>query len=236
MITNKEEKSQEFILLIMNCKKYAWKANQQKETWITNLPTSLPFFHVQGNPDLSSSEYEFNHEFNILYVNVKDDYNSLPKKVIASFKAALQNYPNLKYIFKTDDDQMLTNPKFFQTITNLIKTKKPKTHYGGQRIVIETPYLSQYNRIHPELPNDLILHKTEYCSGRFYFLSKAAIQNLITKSEDVGKEYLEDYAMGFHLSQIYKENILVIDSTKFFEDFTDVSSDTDLNGCNVKND
>ena len=215
MISNIQE--QDYILLIMNCEKYLWKADKQKETWISNLPTSLHYFHVQGNPNLLS-EYKFNHDQNLLYVKTKDDYNSLPKKVIASFKAITDTYPNIKYIFKTDDDQMLINPKFFQTITNLIKTKKPKTHYGGQKVVINTPYLSQYNRIHPELPNDLILYNTEYCSGRFYFLSKAAIQNLITKRKDIEKEYLEDYAMGFHLSQIYKENMLDMDTTKFFKD------------------
>ena len=216
MISNQEE---EYILLIMNCKKYAWKADKQKDSWLRNLSSSsyLNYYHVQGNPKLTS-EYEFNDDQNILYVKVVDDYNSLPKKVIAAYQAILLEYPNLKYIFKTDDDQMLTNPKLFQTITNIIKTKKPKTHYGGQKIIIKTPYLSQYNRIHPELPNDLILYKTEYCSGRFYFLSKQAIYNLITKREDIEKEYLEDYAIGFHLSQIYKENMLDIDTTKFFKD------------------
>ena len=219
MISNQEELQDEYILLIMNCEKYQWKADKQKDSWLPNISTSsyLHYFHVQGNPNLLS-EYEFNHDQNRLFVKTKDDYNSLPKKVIASFKAIIEQYPNIKFIFKTDDDQMLTNPKFFQTITNLIKNKKPKTHYGGQKIVINTPYLSQYNRIHPELPNDLILYNTEYCSGRFYFLSKPAIQNLITKKKDIEKEYLEDYAIGFQLSQIYKENMLDIDTTKFFKD------------------
>jgi len=231
MITNQEEeKEKEHILLIMNCEKYAWKAVIQKDSWLKTIPSFLPYFHVQGNPNLST-EYELNYDQNILYVKTKDDYNSLPKKVIASYHAILEYYPNMKYIFKTDDDQMLTNPKFFQTITNIIKTKKPKTHYGGQKIIIEKPYLSKYNRIHPELPNDLILHKTEYCSGRFYFLSKPAIQNLITKRKDIEKEYLEDYAIGFHLSQIYKENMLDIDTTKFFKDI--ISSDSDLNSTGV---
>lgn len=217
MITNQQQQEYNHVLLIMNCEKYQWKADKQKDSWLKTIPLSLPYYHVKGNPDLSS-EYELNQEQNILYVKTNDDYNSLPKKVIVAYKAILHYYPNLKYIFKTDDDQMLTNPKFFQTITNLIKTKKPKLHYGGQKVIIDIPYLSQYNRIHPELPNDLILHKTVYCSGRFYFLSKPAIQNLITKREYIEKEYLEDYAIGFHLSQIYKENMLDMDTTKYFED------------------
>jgi hypothetical protein len=224
MILNFEQEQEqkqehyEYVLLIMNCEKYHWKAQYQKESWLSNLPTFLTYFHVQGNPNLSS-EYELNPKQNLLCVNVNDDYNSLPKKVIAAYQAIIVLYPNIKYIFKTDDDQMLSNPKFFQIITDLIKIKKPKTHYGGQKIVIETPYLSQYNKIHPELPNNLILNKTEYCSGRFYFLSKAAIQNLITKRKDIEKEYLEDYAIGLNLSLIYKQNLLRIDTDKFFKDF-----------------
>jgi hypothetical protein len=215
--SNIEQGQKEYVLLIMNCKKYQWKANKQKESWLQNIPESLPYFHVIGNPNLPE-DFQLNNKENLLYVKVEDDYNSLPKKVIAAFKVILHYYPNLKYIFKTDDDQILTNMKFFDIIMNLIKNIKPKLHYGGQKVVINTPYLSQYNRIHPELPKDLILHKTVYSSGRFYFLSKPAIQNLITKREYIEKEYLEDYAMGFHLSQIYKENMLDIDTTKYFID------------------
>jgi hypothetical protein len=211
------ENNNEFILLIMNCEKYKWKAELQKESWIPNLPTYLTYYHVQGNPNLET-DYLLNHESHLLIVKTEDDYNSLPKKVIASFQVLVNIFPNIKYIFKTDDDQMLTNPKFFDIIKNLLESKKPKPHYGGQKIIIQNPYLSQYNKIHPELPNNLILYKTEYCSGRFYFLSKPAAQNLISQKKEIEKEYLEDYAIGLNLSIFYKENMLDIDSTIFFKD------------------
>jgi hypothetical protein len=83
---------------------------------------------------------------------------------------------------------------------------------------IKQPYLSEYHRIHPELPKQLPLLVTKYCSGRFYFLSRSAISNLLGKREQIEKEFLEDYAIGFNLDPIYKNDILSLVTTNFFTD------------------
>ena len=119
---------------------------------------------------------------------------------------------------------MLTNERFFDIIKNIIESKKPKPHYGGQMVDVPIPYLSKYYLIHPELPQNIIIQKTKYCSGRFYFLSIQALQNLISKKLDIEKEYLEDYAIGLNLSIFYKENLLNIDTTKYFKDYIQDSS------------
>ena len=208
----------EYVLLIMNCEKYRYKAEHQKNTWLINLPHDITYYHVLGNANLDT-DYLFDHVNRMLTVKTMDDYNSLPKKVIASFQAVHETFPCLKYIFKTDDDQMLTNNKFFNIITSMMSVKSPKIHYGGFQVNIEIPYLSKYYLIHPELPENIVLHRTKYCSGRLYFLSNQSIVNLISKKELIGKEYLEDYAIGFYLSQYYKENMLNIDTSKYFKDF-----------------
>jgi hypothetical protein len=59
---------------------------------------------------------------------------------------------------------------------------------------------------------------TTYCSGRFYFLSKSAVTNLLSKRERIEREYLEDYAIGFNLDEIYKKDILSLATNKFFID------------------
>jgi len=84
-----------------------------------------------------------------------------------------------------------------------------------------TNYLSQYYKIHPELPRYLPVLKTKYCSGRFYFLSSEATMDLITKREDIEVEYLEDYAIGFYLNEKFKNNILLLQTNKFFIDIED---------------
>jgi hypothetical protein len=192
------------------------KALFQKKTWLPLIPSYLKYYHVIGDESLDS-EFKFDNENKILWVKVADDYNSLPNKVIASYKAVSETF-SFKYLFKTDDDQILVNENFFTIITRLISSKKPKTHYGGYIVDVPKPYLSQYYKLHCELPSYLPILQTKYCSGRFYFLSNEAIINLLSKREMIEKEYLEDYAIGYNLDPYYKKEILSIATNKYFTD------------------
>lgn len=207
--------SQEYIMLIMNCKKYLKKAQFQKMTWLPKIPSYLRFYHVVGNEDLDC-EFKFDHDAQLLWVKVADDYNSLPKKVIAAYNAVFQTF-NFKYIYKTDDDQILINEKFLDIVKGL--TSKTLTiHYGGFIVDVKQNYLSQYHKIHPELPTYLPILQTQYCSGRFYFLSNQAVENLLNKRQLIEREYLEDYAIGYHLDVCFKKNMLNLITHKFFID------------------
>ena len=207
---------QDFILLIMNCKKYIKKAQYQKQTWLKVLPPYIKYYHVIGDNNLDS-EYKFDEESQLLYVKTGDDYNSLPKKVITSYKAINETF-TFKYIFKTDDDQILINPPFFDMLIKTIKECTQKTHYGGFTVNIEKPTLSNYYKIHPELPTNLVLQVTKYCSGRFYYLSKDSVTYLLTKINNIKNEFFEDYAIGFHLHPHYKTSLIHILTDKFFID------------------
>jgi len=206
----------DYILLIMNCKKYEKKALFQKQTWLPLLSSYLHYYHVIGD-DTMDQPYKFDDSNNILWVKTADDYNSLPKKVIASYQAVYESF-NFKYIFKTDDDQVLVKPQFFDILKQMLETKKTKSHYGGHIVDVKQNYLSDYSKIHPELPEKLPILQTKYCSGRFYFLSKNAVINLLMKKEKIAKEYLEDYAIGYNLDPIYKQDILSLVTTNFFKD------------------
>ena len=214
---------QDYILLIMNCMKYSSKAIVQKNGWLRNLSNKIPYYHVIGNPELTS-QYVFDHVAKILWVKTLDDYVSLPKKVIAAFHAVRETF-RFKYIFKTDDDQILQNDAFFETITEQIQRKcvKLKAHYGGQVVDVTIPYISEYYKVHPELPQNIEIHKTEYCSGRFYFLSSEAVTNLVSKREKIESECLEDYAIGLNLNPIFKKSMIHIQSDENFKDMEEES-------------
>lgn len=207
---------QEFILLIMNCKKYYKKAKFQKMTWLKNIPSYLKFYHVIGDDSLDK-EFTFDEESQILWVKTGDDYNSLPNKVITAYNAIYQTF-NFKYIFKTDDDQILVKSQFFDIVCGLINKTLPKLHYGGYIVDVPKPYLSQYHKIHPELPVHLPILQGKYCSGRFYFLSKSAVSGLLSKRENISKEFLEDYAIGYNLDSYFKTNMLNLLTNNFFTD------------------
>jgi len=208
--------NQEFILLIMNCKKYENKATIQKFTWLKTIPSYLKYYHVIGDESLDS-DFIFDNDKQILWVRTPDDYNSLPKKVIHAYEAVNKTF-NYNYIFKTDDDQMLTNPNFFNTITKLITNKNPVSHYGGFIVDVKFAHFSQYHKFHPELPENIPVCVTKYCNGRFYFLSKEAVDDLLSKKQNIVKEYFEDYAVGFNLNEKYKIDMLNILTNKIFID------------------
>jgi hypothetical protein len=214
---------QDYILLIFNCQKYRYKAEKQKETWLVNLPQNIIYFHIIGNPELTN-DFIFDYNENILYIKIEDDYNSLPKKVILAYQAILSSY-KFKYIFKTDDDQNVSSINFFNVLINILEKKYDnfdnRYHYVGYIVNIVQTYKSQYNRLHPELPSELYLKPTKYCSGRFYFLSYHVIKYLIIRKNEIYKEYLEDYAIGYNIPEYYKQNILSLDTNKYFFDFTD---------------
>ena len=94
-----------------------------------------------------------------------------------------------------------------------------KIHYSGKIVNVDQAYLSQYHRIHPELPMDLPILPTKYCSGRFYILSIEAIEDLLKKKNYIEKEFLEDYAIGYYLDDNYKSNIKHLPTDLFFKDF-----------------
>jgi hypothetical protein len=222
---------QEFILLIMNCKKYRYKAAYQKSTWLKNLPSYLKYYHVIGDENLDN-EHKFDDENNLLLVKTMDDYNSLPKKVISSYKAINETF-NYKYILKTDDDQILINNKFFDMVTGLIKKGQSDIHYGGYMIDVKS-HNSKYHLIHPELPENLPINATKYCTGRFYFLSSESVNYLIEKGDLIKKEYFEDYAIGYYLRDKFKKNILHIASDKFFKDIENYDITEFVNNYNNK--
>jgi hypothetical protein len=206
---------QEYIMLIMNCKKYLKKAKFQKMTWLPRIPTYIKYFHVIGDIELDA-DFKFDNDNHILWIKVEDDYNSLPKKVIRSYKAINDTF-NFKYLFKTDDDQILVNDKFLP-IVKAITTNTKKIHYGGYIVDVKQNYLSQYHKIHPELPKYLPILQTKYCTGRFYFLSKEALLNVISKQNLIEKEYLEDYAIGFNLDPYYKITMVNLVTNNYFTD------------------
>ena len=218
-----EKKKLNYILLIMNCIQYKEKAQRQRDSWLKELPTSIIYYHVIGIP-LLDRDFIFSEKEHILYVKTKDDYNSLPQKVISAYDAIYRSF-HFQYIFKTDDDQNVLSfhhnglNNFFDMVIQQIENDKIQYHYGGKIINITRPHYSQYHKIHPELPPNLPILQTKYCNGRFYFLSYDAIQSLIDKKYVFQNEYFEDYAIGFHLNEQFKKHVLFIDSDIFLRDF-----------------
>jgi Galactosyltransferase len=208
-------RKQDYILLIMNCEKYKYKAETQRNGWLKclNNHENIIYYHVIGKETLES-EFYFDDSNNILYVKTCDDYISLPHKVIMSYLAIIMTF-QFKYIFKTDDDQMLTDAYFFNKLLLQIQNNNPD--YGGRLITIQREHISIYYYYHPELPRNILVKACNYCNGRFYILSKKSVLDLLEKMDDIKKEYFEDYAIGYYLCDELKSNFLPIYNDVFVD-------------------
>lgn len=174
----------------------------QLETWIPHIPNYVSYFHVIGDKErCGDSNFLFDIEERILYVNTKDDYLSLPSKIISAIEAVHQTMV-CDYILKTDDDQMLIRPNFFEILDSRIQSH----HYGGYTLDVDNHY-SSYWSVHKELPRNLFLERTTYCNGRFYFLSQVAVKKLIENKTSISSRIIEDHAIGYHLSEDIKQSI-----------------------------
>jgi hypothetical protein len=139
---------------------------------------------------------------------------SLPHKVITALEAVNNTY-NYDYIFKTDDDQELVDDGFFNKIMTTLSNKN--YNYGGRLLNVNDHY-STYYTVHSELPKKLLLRRTSYCSGRFYFLSKASVIDLLDKKEHIKEHVIEDHAIGYYMDDHLKKNALHFLSDHFFRD------------------
>lgn len=214
------------ILLICNCEKYKHKALLQKQTWLKKLHPSIPYFHVVGDPFLPTA-WAFDYKNNVLCVRAEDDYNSLPSKVVRAFEAVDHEY-DYKYIFKTDDDQHVKNTEFFKTLERVLCNRPTPTpiHYGGFIVNVRQQHISQYYKIHSELPTNMVIQAIKYCSGRFYFLSKCAASYIISQKEKIQLYFLEDYGVGLILNGngVLKKSIMMLDTQAIFTDAVPVAT------------
>lgn len=203
----------QYLLVILNCARYAHKANKQRATWLKSV--HIPWVHVIGQPDLETP-YRWDFNTQTLVVKAGDDYLSLPAKTIRAYRAAIETFPDLQYVFKTDDDQHMTDSMFFPKLLSVLQRTSP--NYGGNPIHIRTLQSSSYHQFHPELPKNMLVRPGIYCNGRFYLLSRKAIHILLSNEQRIEHEMLEDYAIGQWLPNQIKFPILRLDTNAAFID------------------
>lgn len=210
---NKDLTYNDIIVVILNCKKYKHKREKQLNSWIKKIPKKLKYFHIIGDENLKE-KYKIDKEENIIYVNCKDDYLSLPKKVIIAYQAIEENF-DYKYVFKTDDDQNIKEEFWDLIINNL----NPAINYGGQFVMLkkDTKIEPAYQNMHRELPIDLLLQKTIYCGGRFYLLSRTLVLDLISKKELFVDKIIEDHSVGLLMEKKLQDNALYFNINNYFE-------------------
>jgi hypothetical protein len=157
-----------FFLGIITCKKY-----ENKRKSIDNPLYNYKYFI--GDASLET----YREENNIVYLPCPDNYESLPLKVYQMIKYVKENYPDVDYIIKADDDVTFD----FNTFNNLLyEIYSKKIDYAGVKVKTE----EYYGTCHLGKTEDkelslkkILVPKSIYCAGPCYIISKKSCKILL---------------------------------------------------------
>lgn len=180
----------QIIILYISCKKTTDRflnieCIRKYEKVKEKYPT-VNIFRVLGRNNKS--------DFPTFYVDCEDYYENLPAKVALAIKKAYENYPNLDYIVKVDDDTEIN----IDTLLEFIEKNKG-LDYGGY--VISAPYgrveKHHMGKCHNDEYNKLavVLPPFKACVGVLYILSLKSVE-FVVKNDIPYNQIYEDVHMG----------------------------------------
>lgn len=205
----------DYIFILYSCKKNIEMANKTYER-IYNKINNTKVYIIYGDEFIKEKYTIVDDKYIIL--NLKDDYDHLNSKTLLLFQTLNIEFPEMKGMFKCDDDVILN----LKDVNNII-SRIADIDYAGKTIIREDDASWQQK-------NGEDNHETypcKYCGGPLYFLSKKAIEYFNT--EEVKMIYYEDMMVGYHLNQY---NIFPSDN---FDFYSDIISDSILTSYHNSN-
>lgn len=191
----------DYIFIVYSCKKNIEKANKIY-TRIYNKITNTKVYIIYGDESIKEKYTIVDDKYIIL--NVKDDYDHLNYKTLLLFQTFHIAFPEMKGLFKCDDDVILNLNDVNKSISRI-----SDIDYAGRNIIRDNDVLWREKNGQDAYPT----YQCNYCGGPFYFLSKKAIEYFIAK--EVKMIYYEDMMVGYHLNQY---NIYPSDKFDFYSD------------------
>lgn len=117
---NTTERHVNYLIVIHTAPKNFEQRNAIRETWgqdFKNVPGTETLFFLGNTPNArlrKAIETERQNYSDIVQGNFVDTYDNLTLKSIAMLKMASENYPNLTFLFKLDDDTNVNVPKLLK--------------------------------------------------------------------------------------------------------------------------
>jgi len=116
-----------FILILSHAK---GRTNREavRQTWLSDKPPDVAYKFFLGNVALQYEEIRRENEqhYDMVFLDVEDDYNSLSSKVRDAISWASSSY-HFSFLLKTDDDTFVRIPQLVELLT----PQQPKAFYFG---------------------------------------------------------------------------------------------------------
>ena len=190
----------DYIFIIYSCKKNIDKANKLYDK-IYDKIENCKVYIIYGDDIVN--DYEINSNKYIV-LNVEDDYEHLNKKTLRLLQTINRIFPNIKGLFKCDDDIIIN----LNSVNDFISTNKIiNVYYSGHVTQTFEYYTMNRSRRYP----------VKYCGGPLYYLNHKAIKCFINENIKIHMIPYEDVMVGYHLikyniyptiSCLYSNNII----------------------------
>ena len=200
--------SEEFIFIIYSCKKNLDTKSNFLFHLINDKLPKCKCYIVYGDTTIST-DYEI-QEKKYLILNCGDYYENLSQKTIALLNVMEKIHPNVKGIFKCDDDILPNISRLKELFTYILNTPNEEIHYLGYEIKKEKDSYENYhrNKVHDTKYDDIHMkyYRCNYVAGPLYYLSMHSIHKFNTKigefiqNKDITEYFPEDNVVGYILN------------------------------------
>jgi hypothetical protein len=200
--------NKKFFIAILSHRKSNFMEGQRKYLLENNRDRFIIYYFI-GDPSLED-EYVVDEENNVVYLNIPDNYESLPQKTYGAVKFALENFSDQIYgLLKTDDDIELDLDK----ICPYLRNHREIPYCGITTKIVNPNNLSYWHMGKCESEE---LNRTphrvplaEYCAGGGYYLNLESMQKIVGSRHMYDGMIFEDAATGYVLNShgIYPETV-----------------------------
>jgi len=197
-----------FFIAILSHKKSNFREGQRKYLLENNRDRFIIYYFI-GDPSLQE-KYVVDEDNNVVYLNIPDNYESLPLKTYGAVQFAFENFSDQIFgLLKTDDDIELDLDKIYTYLS-----EHKDIPYCGITTKITDPY--NLSRWHMGKCESEILNSTpqrvplaEYCAGGGYYLNLNSMEKLIGSRDLYRGMIFEDATTGFVLNShgIYPKSV-----------------------------
>lgn len=178
-------------MAIMSCQS---RVNNKKH--FDSNKTPFPFRYFVGDPTLTNAK----EDGDVIILPCEDTYEALSSKTYEIVKWVHANYPNIDYLFKTDEDITIDVLQLYSVFQECLLKK---IRYGGKTATISydqsTYHFGKCTDKKINITPVQMKQNTTYCAGGGYFLHKSCMKLLLQHM----KKYMnifEDYSVGLTLT------------------------------------
>lgn len=197
--------SAEYLFIIYSCQKNLVSAITLRnlyfepcKSWLASMKMSVIVMY--GDPQLNS-DFELNPATGVLKLRVIDDYHNLANKTLMLFKTIYHVFPNIKGVFKCDDDVIININSLNYFINDTLKNHP--IHYAGMASVTEPRSHDDAHLMLRNISNAGALNTpfSMFCGGPLYFVSNTGLRAIAMADNSVTSIYYEDKMVGYILNQ-----------------------------------